>query len=128
MATGMTPNHNLSIPPLIPGERIANWKPLFLAAVAPLIEQKAEHKAIQILPAFIRRRPAERELVREVVIEERTLQEAFDILIESLDPPQDPQQQMLALADPIGNRDNQSMTSFMKLRELQKRQRPLSIW
>ena len=97
MATGMTPNQNLSIPPLMPGERIANWKPLFLAAVAPLIEQKAEHKAIQILPAFICRRPAERELVREVVIEEHTLQEAFDILIESLDPPQDPQQQMLAL-------------------------------
>ena len=44
MATGMTPNHNLSIPPLMPGERIANWKPLFLAAVAPLIEQKAEIK------------------------------------------------------------------------------------
>ena len=97
MSTGMTPNHNLSIPPLMPGERIANWKPLFLAAVAPLIEQKAEHKAIQILPAFICRRPAERELVREVVIEEHTLQEAFDILIESLDPPQDLQQQMLAL-------------------------------
>ena len=34
-----TSHQNLTIPLLLPGELIANWKPLFMAAVAPLIEK-----------------------------------------------------------------------------------------
>ena len=40
---------------------------LFMAAVAPLIEKKAEDKAVQMLPAFVCHRPADRELVRDLV-------------------------------------------------------------
>ena len=50
-----------------------------------------------MFPSFICRRPAERQLVREVVEEVRTIEDAFQILIENLDPPSDPQQEMLKL-------------------------------
>ena len=87
----------LAIPPLHEDELIGEWRPLFMAAVIPLMERKEEEKIIQMLPLFICRRPAERQLVREVVEEVRTIEDAFQILIENLDPPSDPQQEMLKL-------------------------------
>ena len=60
---------NLPIPALKPDERIEDWKPLFKAGVGTLLARGAdgEKLAIGLLPAYINRRTAERELVREVL-------------------------------------------------------------
>lgn len=79
------------IPPLRDGERLEEWEPLFTAAVSPLLlKGEAGHVlAIGMLPAYVNRRHAERELVREVVAEEKNVASAFKVLIQSLDPPLD---------------------------------------
>ena len=87
----------ISIPPLHQEEPIRDWQPLFLSAVTPVMEKEGEAKIVQLLPSFICRRPAERQLVREVVEETGKVDEAFKILIENLDPPIDPQSEMLKL-------------------------------
>ena len=87
MATNLS---GISVPPLQRDDRIADWERLFRAAVAPLLSQDGgERLAITMLPAFICRRIAEREIVREVVNEVTTLDEAFKILCDNLDTPVD---------------------------------------
>ena len=82
---------SIHIPPLRDGERLEDWEPLFTAAVSPLLARgDAGHAlAIGMLPAYVNRRQAERELVREVVTEEKTLAAAFEVLKSGLDPPVD---------------------------------------
>ena len=60
---------NLPIPALQPEERIEDWKPLFKAGVSTLLARGPEGEALAIglLPAYINRRTAECELVREVL-------------------------------------------------------------
>ena len=50
---------------------------------------------VGILPAYVCRRAAERQVVR--VQEAKTLDEAFDILLRTLDPPVDRTQAMVSL-------------------------------
>ena len=68
------------------------------AAVTPLLAQEGGEKlAVGLLPAYVCRRPAERELVKDVISETTKLEEAFQILTSNLDPPIDPQQSMAYL-------------------------------
>ena len=93
-----TPYGNLSTPPLQTGERISSWEKLFRDAVTPLLAQEGGEKlAVGLLPAYVCRRPAGRELVRDIISETIKLEEAFQILISNLDPPNDPQQSMVNL-------------------------------
>lgn len=82
---------NTSIPPLHDGERIEEWEPFFTAAVSNLLAKgEAGHAmAKSMLPAYINRRTAERELVKEVIARETTLPAAFQVLKDTLDPPLD---------------------------------------
>ena len=81
---------SFTIPELPAGERIGNWKPLFVAAVAHLTAQgdKYEKIAVSLLPAYVNRCIAERELCRELVLSVDKVEEAFQILL-TLDPPID---------------------------------------
>ena len=77
------------IPPLQPGDRICDWKPLFKAAVTSLLTQEnGEKLAIGLLPGYVNRRTAEKELVQEAVKLD-AVDDAFDLL-ETLDDPIDP--------------------------------------
>ena len=84
---------SMHIPPLRDGERLEEWEPLFTAAVSPLLTKGSAGHALAfgMLPAHVNRRKAERELVREVVTDEKTktLSEAFTVLKNTLDPPVD---------------------------------------
>ena len=94
MATGFS---NLNIPPLLKDQTVTEWEHFFRAAVVSLLTQDGGEKfAISILPAYVCRRPAEREVVLEVVKEATTLNEAFEIL-RVLDPPIDRTHAMVAL-------------------------------
>ena len=73
---------------LKPNSRIDEWEPLFRAAVTPLLlQENGESLAIGLLPAYVNMRPAETELMKEVV-KLKTLDEAFELL-RSLDDPID---------------------------------------
>ena len=87
---------NLPIPVLKPDERIDDWKALFKAGVGTLLARgtEGEKLAIGLLPAYINRRTAERELVREVLSDCSELDAAFDVLSSTLDPPVDKYQYM----------------------------------
>ena len=75
------------LPPLQPGDRISDWKPLFKAAVTPLLAQTdGELLAIGLLPGHVNRRGEE--LVQEAV-QQTTLDAAFELL-ETLDDVIDP--------------------------------------
>ena len=87
----------LAISTLHQDELIKDWQPLFLEAVIPLLERKEEGKIIQMLPSFVCRSLAERHIVREVVEGVNSIEEAFHVLIENLDPPSDPRQEMVKL-------------------------------
>ena len=82
---------NLPVPALKMGERIEDWQPLFQAAVATLCARgpEGEQLAVGMLPAYLNRRPAERELVKEIVKAKTTLADAFATLTKTLDPPLD---------------------------------------
>ena len=89
---------SVNIPPLQEGERISSWEKFFRAAVAPLLTREDGPKlAIGLIPAYICRRLAERETVKDVVSETEDLDTAFATLIKCLDPPIDPQQALLTL-------------------------------
>ena len=78
----------LNIPPLQSGERIEDWERLFRATVTSLLTQEGGQRlAISLLPAYVCRRVAERELVREVLNEAESLDEAFKTLRDDLDSP-----------------------------------------
>ena len=69
---------SLIIPTLREDERTEDWKPLFIAAVTLLTaKENGEKLAIGLLPAYVNRRPAERELVKEVIEKCETLDDAF---------------------------------------------------
>ena len=56
------------MPPLQAGDRIEDWKLLFQAAVTPLLAKDGGEKlAIGLLPGYINRRPAEKELVVKAI-------------------------------------------------------------
>ena len=84
------------VPPLQPGDRISDWKPLFKASVTPLLAQtNGELLAIGLLPGYVNRRRAEKELVQEAV-QQTTLDAAFTLL-ETLDDVIDPYEAMQKL-------------------------------
>ena len=90
-------NGNVSVPPLQKDQKITDWEHFFRAGVASLlVQERGEKFAISVLPAYICRRTAERQVVREVVQEAKTLDEAFEIL-RRLDPPMDRTQAMVSL-------------------------------
>ena len=84
MATPLT----IGIPPLIDGQKVEEWEPLFRAAVGSLVASANEKAAVQLLPAYLSRREAERSLALEA-IKRDTLDEAFKLLKDNLDPPDD---------------------------------------
>ena len=79
---------NISIPPLVDGQRIEDWMPLFLAATSALVANSTKKVAIQMLPSFVCRNDYERSIALQV-IRENTLKEAFELLSDSLDQPID---------------------------------------
>jgi len=82
---------NLSVPALRAGDRIEDWKPLCLAGVSTILARGKSGQALAVgmLPAYLNRRPVERELVRQVVQDCDSVEDAFKILITTLDPPLD---------------------------------------
>ena len=76
------------VPPLQPGDRISDWRPVFKGAVTPLLP-KENGQALAI------GRTAERELVVDA-IKKTTLDEAFELLC-TLDDPIDAYQAMQRL-------------------------------
>ena len=80
MATPLT----VSIPPLLPNQRIEEWEPLFRASTGSMDPRAA----IQLLPAHVHRLEYEREIVLEAIKEE-SLDAAFELLRSNLDPPVD---------------------------------------
>lgn len=82
---------NLSVPALRTGDRIEDWKPLCLAGVSTILARGKSGQALAVgmLPAYLNRRPVERELVRQVVQDCDSVEDAFKILITTLDPPLD---------------------------------------
>ena len=62
-----------------------------------LNDEQGQRKAIQLLPACINRRPAERELVRDVLRGVESIEGALKILEVTLDPPIDQYQMMQQL-------------------------------
>ena len=84
------------IPPLQPGDRIGDWRPVFKAAVTSLLAQEnGEKLAIGLLPGYVNRRIAEKELVQDAVKLD-SLDEAFDLLV-TLDDPIDQYEAMQKL-------------------------------
>ena len=79
---------NISIPPLVEGQRLEDWKPLFVAATSTLVATSGERAAIQILPSLVCRDAFERATVLEAIKEE-TLAAAFETLEASIDTPID---------------------------------------
>ena len=87
-----------TIPMLSEAMRIGDWKHLFLASVQQILEgEEGQRRAIQLLPARDNRRPAERELVRDIVKDTDTIARALEILENTLDPPIDQYQMMQQL-------------------------------
>lgn len=86
----------LAVPPLRAGQRLAEWAPLFRAAVAGLVASGNEEFAIALLPGYVNRSVAERELCAEIVCNEKSLKVAIETLL-TLDPPVDKMQQMHSL-------------------------------
>ena len=80
MATPLT----VSIPPLRQGQKIAEWEPKFRASVVSLEEAAAK----RLLPAYLCRGKLEERVVLEA-IQKDTLENAFKLLKERLDPPAD---------------------------------------
>ena len=81
------------IPPLKVNDRIEDWELLFKAAVTGLLTpSNGEVLAIGLLPAYLNRRPAEVELVKEA-ISLPTINEAFNLL-KTLDDPVDKYEMM----------------------------------
>ena len=72
--------------PLQPGDRISDWRPVFKAAVTPLLaKENGQALAIGLLPGYVNRRTAGRELVVDA-IKKTTLDEAFELLCTLVDP------------------------------------------
>ena len=80
MATPLT----IAIPPLLDGQTIATWQPLFVAAVSAL----EDGAAIKLLPAYLKRGRLEEKIVLSA-IQKESLAEAFNYLKERLDPEED---------------------------------------
>ena len=80
----------LSIPPLHKNDRLGNWRHFFKPAVTNLLaEENGNVKAIQLLPAYVNRRTAERELTKELIKSMNNLDDTLDALEKTLDPPID---------------------------------------
>ena len=62
-----------------------------------LNDEQGQRKAIKLLPACIKRRPAERELVRDVLRSVESIEGALKVLEDMLDPPIDQYQMMQEL-------------------------------
>ena len=84
------------IPLLKTGMRIDEWEPLFRAATTSLlVQENGESLVIGLLPAYINRRPAEVEIVKEA-IRKTTIDESFELL-RTLDDPIDKYAMMQSL-------------------------------
>ena len=82
MATPMT----ITIPPLHHVQIIEDWEPLFRAAVAALIMiDDGEKTTIRMLPVHVARRDAKRSIA-SVALGKDTLDDAFKLLRDNLDP------------------------------------------
>ena len=80
MATPLT----VSVPPLSANQKIADWEPKFRASVVSL----QQGSAIRLLPAYVNRGKMEERVVL-AAIQKETLDDAFKLLKERLDPPTD---------------------------------------
>ena len=88
--------NNFVVPPLVHGQSISEWEPLFKASIVPLLARPGGEKlAIGLLPGYICRRVAEVELVKEAVKLD-SLDEVF-ILLRTLDDHVDPYEAMQKL-------------------------------
>ena len=97
---GSQPISQFVIPPLYGDEEIEDWEPVFRAAVTPLLlRQDGQKLAIGLLPGCVNRRPAEVEIMKEV-LKRDTLDAAFELL-RTLDDPIDPYDSMQALCKAV---------------------------
>ena len=77
---------SIAIPQLGENHTIEEYEPLFMAAVSTyLVTAEGTAAIIKTLPAYIARREAERAIVGEAA-KKGTLEEAFTLLKENLDP------------------------------------------
>ena len=80
---------SISIPQLGEKQTIEEYEPLFIAAVSTyLVTEEGKAAIIKTLPAYIARREAKR-MIAIKVSKKGSLEEAFKLLKESLDPPVD---------------------------------------
>ena len=113
---GSQPISQFVIPPLHGDERIEDWEPVFRAAIAPLLlRQDGQKLAIGLLPGYVNRRPAEVEIIKEV-LKRDTLDPAFELL-RTLDDPIDPYDSMQALCKAIWKDGVRIDDFYYKLRE-----------
>ena len=70
-----------SIPPLLDGQKIADWEPKFRASVISL----EERAAVRLLPVYVNRGMLEERVVLDAIKKE-TLDDAFQLLKNKLDP------------------------------------------
>ena len=85
MATPFT----VTIPTIGPTQRIEDYEPLFKAEVSTLLTTEEGRKAaIRLLPAYISRREVDRVIAIEAAKEE-SIDGAFKVLRDNLDPPID---------------------------------------
>ena len=75
----------IAIPALKPDERIEDWQPLFVAATSSLAAHAGERAAVLILPSYVCRNEYERDTAL-VAIQEETIEAAFKVLCNTLDP------------------------------------------
>lgn len=86
-ATNSNDIPQLVIPELGPSDRLEDWCLLFKAAVTGLLGTPGgQRRAIGLLPRYLNRSIAERELAKEIVTDCKKLEEALALIV-SLDPP-----------------------------------------
>ena len=86
----MAAPHIVTIPPLLRGDRIEDWRLHFEAGVQQLLDgEEGVRKALQMLPAHLNRDIADREDVRDVLKSNLPIKETLDKLSKVLDPPAD---------------------------------------
>ena len=79
---------NITIPSLMPEERIEDWQPLFTASTSSLAAHAGEKAVVQIIPSYVCRNEFERDTAL-LALKEETIVAAFKILRNTLDPPID---------------------------------------
>ena len=86
----MASPYNLSILPILKGDRIEDWRLTLEAGTQQLAQgEEGQQRALPLLPAYTNRDVADREEVRDLLKLAPTIKEALDKLGKLRDPPVD---------------------------------------